>query len=514
MSSIVRSAGIVAGSTMLSRILGFTRDMLMAAFFGASGKTDVFFIAFRIPNLFRRFFGEGALTISFIPVYTEYLVQKGEKEALAVAQRTLSFLVVMLIAIVALGEVFSPEIVSFMAQGKNNPGDLQLASELTRIMFPYLFFVCLVAFCMGVLNSHKYFFAPAFSAVLFNASMIVGILVLTRYFSEPLYGVAIGVVCGGIIQVILQIPYMIKTGFKVKIIFDWKHPGIKKIVKMLLPALFGLAVYQINIVINLILASFLADGSISYLFYSERLTELVQGVFIVSIGNVILPEMSQMTTLKDFSRLKELYVTSIRSALFIAIPAAAALMAIGLPIIAVVFMRGEFDFYDALMTNRALFYGAMGICSVAMLRLTTPTFFSFQDSRTPMIAATINTVINVILGYTLMQTSLQHAGLNLALTVSCTVQLLILIFFLRKKIGHLGLNKLIMPVAKNILAAGMMVLAIVAIGGQVDWLEDAALKKILFLITMVVAGGAVYGLVSVVLDVDEAQYIIKRLRRK
>ncbi len=512
MSSILRSTGIVAGSTFISRIMGFLRDMLMAAVFGASGRTDAFFVAFRIPNLFRRFVAEGALTISFIPVYTEYLVKEGEKEALEVAQKTLTLLLILLVALVSLGEVFSPEIVRLFALGFTDQGILGLAVDLNRMMFPYLMMVSLVAFSMGVLNSHKYFFAPAFAPVLLNLGMIAGILLFSRLFAEPLHGVAVGVLVGGVLQVLLQIPYLVKTGFKMKISLDMKHPGIKKIFRMLGPALFGMMVYQINILINTVLASFLKEGSISYLYYTDRLTELVQGVFIVSIGNVILPEMSQMSAVKDYDRLKELYVTSLRSALFLAIPAAVALMAVGLPIISVIFMHGSFTPDDAVMTNRALFYAAAGIASVSVMRLTTPTFYSLQDTKTPVKAALVALMLNAGLGYYLMHTSLQHAGLTLALTISSTVQMLILVVVLRRRVGTIGFRRILKPLMKYLFASGLMLGTVLFISMQINWLEVTLALRILVLCGIISAGGAVYGVACIVLKVDEAVFIVRKLR--
>ncbi len=513
MSSLLRSTGIVAGSTLISRIMGFVRDMLMAAFFGASGRTDAFFVAFRIPNLFRRFVAEGALTISFIPVYTEYLVNKGEKEALAVAQKTLTLLVILLVALVGLGEVFSPEIVRLFALGFPEGEILSLAVVLNRIMFPYLFMVSLVAFAMGVLNSHKYFFAPAFAPVLLNIGIIAGILGFSLFFSEPLYGVALGVLVGGVCQVILQVPYLVKTGFRVKVSFDLKHPGIRKIFRMLAPAVFGMMVYQINILVNTILASFLKEGSISYLYYTDRLTELVQGIFIVSIANVILPEMSQMSAVDDFDRLKKLYIDSLKSALFLAIPAAVALMAVGLPVISVIFMHGSFTPTDAEMTYRALFYAAAGIAPVSVLRLTTPTFYSLQDTKTPVKAALVALLLNGSLGYFLMQTSLHHAGLTLALTISSTVQTVILVLVLRRRVGAMGFKRLLAPLAKYLAASVLMLAAVMAIAMQVDWLRASLVMRIGFLAVVVIAGAGVYGIACLVLKVDEAVYVVKRLRR-
>ena len=514
MASLFRSTGVVALSTATSRIFGFIREVLFANYFGATGSTDAFFVAFRIPNLLRRLVAEGALTISFIPVYTEYRIKKGDREALALAQKTLTILTVVVVALVCLGIVFSPQIVGLFTMGIHDSSVISLAVFLNRVMFPFLFSAAFVAFSMGVLNSHGYFFAPAFATVMVNLGIICGIVVFSRFFDEPLLGVALGVLCGGLMQMFLQIPYLIKSGFKLSISFDLHHEGIRKIFRMIAPALFGIAVYQINILMSTILASMLPSGSISYLYYSDRLTEIVLGIFIIAIGNVILPEMSRMTATDDMARLKKLYVTSMRSSLFMAVPATVALISIGFPIISVLFMRGEFTVTDAAMTYRALLYASLGISSVAILRITTPAFYSMQDTKRPVIAASVSFVLNISLGYALMQTSLKHAGLALANSISSTAQMALLLLWLQKKIGFIESRQIILPVVKYLAASALMSLALIAVSSRIDWVHDGLCARA-GIRALLVAGGAVtYGAVCYFLRVDELHYIVDRLKKK
>ena len=513
MSSLVRSTGIVALSTLISRIMGYVRDMMMASFFGATGATDAFYVAFRIPNLLRRLVAEGAFTISFIPVYTEYLITKGEDEALALAQKTLSILVLILVMLVGLGEIFSPGIVSLFAIGFKNPGMIDLAVALNRIMFPYLFFVALVAFAMGVLNSHKYFFAPSFAPVLLNAGIIIGIL-LSSFFREPLYGVSFGILFGGLLQILLQIPYMVKSGFKLKISIDFRHPGIRRIFSLILPAMFGTAVYLFNQLMSTMLASLKQEGSVTYLYYSDRMNEIVLGIFIVSIGNVILPEMSKLTATDNLAKLKKLYTSSVRAALFLSIPASAALMAIGFPIISVMFMRGRFTAADAAITSGVLFFASMGIASISVLRITTPTFYSMKDTKTPVIAAFISFVLNISAGYYLMNTYLGIAGLALANTVSSTVQMLMLLSVLQRRIGKIQFSEIIAPCAKFILAASVMAIALVYFSGFIDWENAAFTKRIAVLIMLVSGGGIAYFFICLLLGAGEARYVLKKVLKR
>jgi len=275
-----------------------------------------------------------------------------------------------------------------------------------------------------------------------------------------------------------------------------------------------MAVYQINIVVNTILASTLPKGSISYLYYSDRLTEIVQGVFIVSIGNVILPTMSKITATNDFTKLKKLYTTSLRTSLFLAIPAAVALVTIGVPIISVLFFRGEFSQNDLFNTYRALLFASIGIGSVAVLRVTTPTFYSLKDTKTPVIAATVSLVVNISLGYFLMQTHLLHAGLALASTIAVTIQMLILVMFLQKKTGKLDLKSLFIFLLKVLISSALMGFFIYFISQEVNWLQDHIIKKIFYLTLMVFAGGIIYGVSSYLLKIEEFLFLTNKLLKK
>ena len=384
-------------------------------------------------------------------------------------------------------------------------------------MFPYLLFVGLVAFSMGYLNSHKIFFAPSFAPVLLNVGFIAGAVFFSSYFKEPLYGLAVGVLVGGFLQVILQIPYLIKEGFRLKIALDLKHPGIQKIFRMMGPALLGIAIYQINILMSTILASFLSSGSISYLYYSDRLTEIVLGIFIISIGNVILPELSTFSASGDFVNIRRIYKSSLSVALFLAIPASIALMVIGLPVISVLFMRGEFTSLNAEMTYKALFYASMGIASISIIRITVPTFYSLKETKIPVIASAISFVLNILFGYFLMQTHLKHAGLTLANSISATIQMIFLLFMLNKMIGNIDKKSIIISILKYLLSALLMGILIWYIAGLVDWIHDPFIYRVTYLFLILVTGILSYFLFCSILRVEETKYLlnilIKRFRR-
>ncbi len=514
MSGLFRSTGVVAVSTLASRILGLVRDMLMAAFFSATGATDAYYIAFRIPNLVRRLVGEGVFTISFIPVYTEYLVGRGAAEAVDLARQTLTALMAVLVTLVTLGMVFAPQAVRVLAMGFDDASQVGMTVDMFRIMLPYLLVAGFLAFSMGLLNSHKFFFAPAFAPVLLNVGIITGILLLSGLFTEPLYGVCAGVLAGGLLQVALQIPYLVRAGFRMRISASIDHPGLKKIFRLGLQGIIGMGSQQINILAVTLMASFLAPGSISYIYFSDRLHELVLGLSAVSIGSVIFPEMSELSVRKDHARLGELYSFAVRSALFMAIPATVALMVAGFPIVSVLLMHNRFTAHEAAMTYRALFYASAGIAGIAVCRVTIPLYYALHDPRTPLYAALASFAVNAVCGYFLMGTPLGHAGLTLAVAIAATVQMAVLVVMLGRKNIPLRAGDILLSVLKQGLAAAVMGLLIWFVAGFVDWAHDAFSRRALFLALLVIAGGATYAVSCLVLRVPEARYVLDKLLRK
>jgi putative peptidoglycan lipid II flippase len=299
-----------------------------------------------------------------------------------------------------------------------------------------------------------------------------------------------------------------------KISFDLTHPGIKKIFKMLTPALFGIAVYQINTIVSNLLATMIAEGSVAYIYYTNRLTEFVLGVFIVSIGNVILPEMSRLTAFDDKLRFNKLFSASASSALFLAVPASIALIVCGIPVISTIFMHGKFTYNDVVLTYYSLAAASSGIIFVAILRITTQAFYSMKDTKTPVISATASMIVNVVLGYILMHTSLKHAGLTLANTISAIVQMGILMVFLNKRTGGIDIKKILISLLKFIIASIVMAAVIILIGTFVDWENDPKMIKIMFLTAIVFTGIAVYFILCYIFKCDEIVYVTDRIKKR
>ncbi|MFH1873836.1 MAG: murein biosynthesis integral membrane protein MurJ [Pseudomonadota bacterium] len=454
-SKISKRVGVIGFFTLISRILGLGRDMALAYAFGATMFADAFYVAFRIPNLLRRLVAEGSLTIAFVPIYTEYL-HKSRKNAYDVACVVFTFLSMVLVGIVLLGVLFAPWIVKLVALGfEDTPEKYQLTVILTRIMFPYIFLISLVALAMGILNSLKRFAAPAAAPILLNIAIIFGALFLKNYFVEPTTAVAIGVLIGGVLQLSLQIPFLIKEGMLPHFKFQPKHPALKKLLLMMIPSAYGAAVYQVNVLVITFLASFLAHGSVSYLWYADRISEFPLGIFAIAVATATLPTLSDHAVAKDVKAFRDTTNFALRLVFLIDIPAAIGLFILAEPIVRVLFQRGVFDVQATLATAGTLKMFALGIPFVSGVRNLVPAFFALRSPKTPVIIATVALVVNAVMALLLMQTML-YRGLALAMALASSINFALLIIFLRRKIGRLGARKIIASVGRSILASSLM----------------------------------------------------------
>lgn len=526
MASIAKSLGTVALATLASRLLGLVRDLLMAAYFGAGKVADIFFVAFMLPNLFRRLVAEGALSVSFIPVYTGSLVKNGKDKSGRLASDVLVIQTFCITLIVASGLVLAPRLMSVFSDEGMSPEMWLLAVNLARLMLPFIILSSFVAFAMGYLNSHGVFFAPAFSTVLLNMGMIFGIVVLGRFFAQPVYGAALGVLLGGMLQVLLQVPYMIKHGFRLTMSFNFRHPDVVRVFSTMLPAVFGIAAFQINALISNLLAAMIDEGSVSYIYYTTRLTELVFGVFIVSIGNVMLPEMSRVRAVEETGDkntgarasaesspdLNRILARSVSAALYVAVPAASGLVAAGLPVVSFLFMRGHYTYHDAVMTYRSLVWAGAGLIFMASARVMIPAFYAFKDTKVPVFSAVISITLNLLLGYLLMHTRFGHAGLTLAGCIASLAQSLMLLFFIVRKPGIDFTTGAAMHLFKIIISAAVMGLAVFYASGLADWQYSPGHVRGLLLVIVICGGAVIYYLCTLALRVDEALYIQGRLR--
>ncbi len=514
-SKVVKAAGIVGALTMVSRVFGLVRDMVIAAFFGASWMTDAFWIAFRIPTTLSRLLGEGSLTASFVPVFTEYLHKKTKDEALDLAYNAFTILSIILTFVSVLGIIFSPFIISIIGYGFiSDPRQFALAVFLNRLMFPYIFIISLGALCMGILNSFRRFASPALSPVMWNISIIAAALGLRSFFAEPITALAVGVLIGGMLQLALQWPFLRKCGVKLKFRFNFRHPGLKQIGLLMIPAMLGAGITTINVFVSSTLASMLPGGSVTYLFYADRIMELPLGVFAIAIGTAVLPSFSRHVAAGNMDELKSSISFSLRLMLFLTIPSTFALMALNLPIISVLFQRGAFNTQAAIYTSQALFFYGMGLWAFSIVRVFVQSFYSLQDAKWPMRAAIIAFVINLIFSLALMY-PMKHKGLALANSLSAVFNVFILSFVLRRKIGKFLDSSFYISILKIITSGVIMIGAILLIDYFLPWNTYANFKtRLIYLTCTIVFGAGVFFTSAYLLKSPESHSLVNMLKNR
>ena len=454
--NIARSTGVVSSATFLSRILGLVREQVFAYLFGAGFATDAFIAAFRIPNLLRDLFAEGALSSAFIPVFTDHLHNQGKERAWELANRVLNLLVVAVSVIVLLGIIFSPYIVRIIAPGfGEEAGKQQLTASLSRIMFPFLLLVALAALAMGILNTFRRFGIPALAPTMFNLGMIAGGVFLSPLFNPPIIGMALGVLLGGFGQVAIQIPSLRRIGFKYRFGINLRDPGVRRILLLMAPATLGLASTQVNIFVNTLIASFLPQGSVSYLNYSFRLMQFPIGVFGVAVATVTFPIVSAYAAKKQMGELVGTFTSSLKLVFFLSIPSAVFLAVAAQLVISVLFQHGRFNFADTVATSQALMFYCIGLFAYSSVRLTASTFYSLGDTKTPVKTSAVAVGVNVGLNLLLMR-PLGFRGLALAASVAAMTNLFLLLWALDRRLGPLDRRDISVTFLKILSAAALM----------------------------------------------------------
>jgi len=413
--NLLRALATVSSMTLLSRILGYVRDAIVARAFGAGAATDAFFVAFRLPNLLRRMFAEGAFSQAFVPILSEYKNKQTPAETRELVDCVASILGVALVAVTALGMAIAPVIVYISAPGfASDPAKFDLTVALLRITFPYLFFISLVALAAGVLNTHNRFAVPAFTPVMLNVSFIVGAAFLAPYFDPPIMVLGWAVFAGGALQLALQVPFLARIGLLPRWKLNLNHPGVRRILKLMLPALFGVSISQISLVINTIFASFLVTGSVSWLYYADRLMEFPAGLLGVALGTILLPSLSKYHASANTAEYSRLLDWGLRLTLMLALPAAAALAVLAIPLIASLFQYGRFDAADAWMTRQALVAYSAGLVGMILVKILAPGFYARQNVMTPVKIGVITLVATQLMNLAFVW-PLKHAGLALAI---------------------------------------------------------------------------------------------------
>jgi len=512
---LTKAAGVVGSATLLSRIFGFIRDVVIAWFFGAGLSSDAFFVAFRIPNLLRRLFAEGSLSIAFIPVFTDTLTNRGKDEAFEMARSAVRLLSVLLVVVAIAGILLSPLIIRIIAPGfTDSPEKLSVTIFLTRIMFPYIFFIGMVALSMGILNVLGHFAAPALAPVFLNISIIGSVFLISPHMDNPVTGLAIGVVIGGILQLSLQVPFLIKKGFyfwqKAKIF----HPGLKKVGLLMFPTIFGAAVYQVNILVGTLLASLLPEGSISYLYYADRLVQFPLGIFAIATATAVLPSISRQAAKKDLQAVRETFEYAMKLVFFITIPSMVGLIVLRDPIVALLFKRGAFDAKTTHLTAYALLYYSVGLWAFSAVRIVVSTFYALQDTKTPVRIAVISVCANILLGIVLMG-PMGHGGLALATSLASMLNLGLLVRALRTKLGTVGLKTILMSVYKTLICSIFMGVAVWAAALFIIPSEGGNLMRLFFgLAGSIIIGFVLYGSFSLLLKSRELEKVMAIVRKE
>jgi putative peptidoglycan lipid II flippase len=459
---ILKSASIITMVTIVSRILGYVRDQRIALLLGTTLAADSFVLAYRIPNLFRRLVGEGSMTASVIPVFTTYMREKSKEEVWDFANRLFWTLAMVLAVITVLGMVFSPLVIHTFTSSADQTVHWDEAIALNRIIFPYLFFIGLAALAMAILNCFRIFGLPAATPVFLNLAIILfSIGAVWRYFKDPAISLAIGVLVGGALQFLIQVPSLVRQGMRFNFGLSFAHPGIRNVARLMIPRFFGIGIAQINLYVDFFfaLAPKMPRGSPTSLYLADRVMELVLGGYAIAVATAILPMMSHQAAAKDFEALKKTLSFSVRIVAFITVPAALGLIIMREPIIRVLFQHGQFVAASTRLTARALLYYAMGLPALASVKLIVPAFYSTRDTKTPVIIAVISLVINIVLNFVFLEfffKRVQNGGPALATALACYFDFFALFIIFRLRYGPLGTLEILSSFAKISLCSGIM----------------------------------------------------------
>lgn len=494
-AGLLASTAVVATMTMLSRVLGLVRDVVIARMLGASAGADAFFVALKIPNFLRRLFAEGAFNQAFVPVLSEYRSNGSMAATKLLVDRVAGTLGGTLVLVTLVGVLAAPAIIWVFAPGfGDDPVKRALTVEMLRLTFPYLFFIALTAFAGGILNSWNRFAVPAFTPVLLNLSLIGCALFLAPHFAEDRMAVALawGVLIAGVVQLLFQLPFLARLNLMPIPRMGWRDPGVRKIMKLMAPALFGASVYQLNSLVNTILASMLETGSVTWLYYTDRLIELPLGIFAVAIGTVILPSLSSKhadASPEAFSRTLD---WAIRMVLLIGLPAALALFALAEPLLSTLFQYGEFSAFDVTKTAASLRAYSAGLLAAMLIKVLAPGFYARQDTRTPVRIGVLAMLANMLLG-ALLVWEWRHVGLASAMALSAWLNAGLLYLGLRRSGVYQPLPGWALQWLRMLLAGAAMVAACYWLSLRTTvWNEAGVWPRVGWLSLIVAAGVAIY----------------------
>jgi len=515
---IAQRAGIVASGTLTSRILGAARDSVIAAMFPVAA-TDAFFVAFTIPNALRALLAEGAVSGAFVPVFTEVREKEGMERARAFYQHLSATMLLVLGGVSILGVVAAAPLVTLYAAGyADDAAKFASTVTLTRIVFPYIFFMGVAALGLGVLNALKRFVVPAFAPSLLNVAMIAAALTLVPFAAwlglEPIAALAIGALIGGFLQVGAQVPELRRAGMWNMPRIDMRDPYVRKAMRLLVPLMVGLGIYQVNVILARLFASFLPEGSQSFLYYGQRVVEIPQGLFALAIASAALPSLALSRSRGDENETRRLFSYSLRLNLLLALPSTVALVLLAKPTVVVLFQRGSFDAFYVSETARSLAWQAAGIWAVASVRTVVPMFHAYNDTRTPVICSAVNLVVFGTVSGVLMG-PMQHAGIAVGISAAAVAQLLSLLYLLRRRAGRLGLREVLASALRIGLASAAMGAVAWGVSELGRWERGGNdPRNIVAYVGAVLAGAGAFVFVAKLLRAPELDVVINVLRRR
>lgn len=491
--NLLKSLATISGLTLVSRILAFGRDMLIARIFGAGMANDAYIIATRLPNLLRRLFAEGAFSQAFVPIFGEYNKRRGHEQTQLMVDHVTTMLALILFVVTLVGIIAAPLLVYIGAPGfVHDTAKFDLTAQLLRITSPYIFFISLVAVAAGILNTYNKFWVPAVAPILLNICLIGGALWLAPLFDQPIVGLAWAWFIAGFVQLAFQIPFLKKIGMLPRIRFSWTDEGMRRVIRQMGPAVFGVSIAQISLIINTVIASFFVVGSVSWLYYADRLMEFPSGMLGAALGTILLPSLSKCNASKDTVEYSKLLDWGLRLTIMLAVPSALALGMISVPLISTLFQRGAFTATDVLMTSHALIGYSIGLIGLILVKILAPGFYARQDIRTPVkigiatLAAT--QLMNLLFVYGL---HLQHAGLALSIGLGACFNSAILFYFLRKNAIYQpepGWAAFLVRIGLAVAALGLALWF--GMGSDQSWLSGSGVARIGRL-TLLVCGGVV-----------------------
>ncbi|MEF9677663.1 murein biosynthesis integral membrane protein MurJ [Pectobacterium aroidearum] len=491
--NLLKSLAAVSSMTMLSRVLGFVRDAIVARIFGAGMATDAFFVAFKLPNLLRRIFAEGAFSQAFVPILAEYKSQQGEEATRTFLAYVSGMLTLILALVTVAGMVAAPWVIMVTAPGfAATPERFELTSDLLRITFPYILLISLTSMVGSVLNTWNRFSVPAFAPTLLNVSMIGFSLFAAPYFNPPVMALAWAVLVGGLLQLGYQLPHLKKIGMLVLPRLKWREPSVWRVMKLMGPAVLGVSVSQISLIINTIFASFLSEGAVSWMYYADRLMEFPSGVLGVALGTILLPSLAKSFASGNHDEYSRLMDWGLRLCFLLALPSAVALGILAQPLTVSLFQYGKFSAFDALMTQRALIAYSVGLMGLIVVKVLVPGFYSRQDIKTPVKIAIVTLILTQVMNLIFIG-PLQHAGLALSIGLASCLNAGLLYWQLRKQDifrpqpGWKGflVRLLVAVIVMSLVLLGML-------WWMPAWDDGNMTMRILRLLLVVVAGAGSY----------------------